>query len=168
MGTVLLGEAPKRADGFAFDADSWTTGQIAGVLGIDPFHLNKVFFVMNVFENPQRTNWRGFDRFSVEAAAQEIDDIDFVSQKIICLGGRVASALELALGVGEGVIPETQFRRFDRTLRGKGWELAYIPHPSGLRGQEDLEGLVLPQSVRRFLRAAAGQMTARRPGARRR
>jgi hypothetical protein len=31
--TILLGEAPKSKDGFAFDPDSWTTRQLAGVLG---------------------------------------------------------------------------------------------------------------------------------------
>jgi hypothetical protein len=155
MRTILLGEAPKRDDGFAFDAASWTTRQIAGVLDVDPLHLNKVFWVMNVFEGPQRRAGGGFDRFSVEAAAEEIDQIWFESQRIICVGSRVAASMELSLELPEGVIAENELRRFDGTARGNGWELGRIPHPSGLRGREDRDGLVLPEATRRFLRWAA-------------
>jgi hypothetical protein len=156
MRTILLGEAPKRLDGFAFDADSWTTQQIAAVLDVDPFDLNRVFWVMNVFERPQRAKNGGYDRFSKEAAADELFDLWFESQRIICVGARVSSAMELALDLDEGVIPENEFRRFDRTSRGNGWELARIPHPSGLRGHEDRDGLVLPRATRSFLLRAAG------------
>lgn len=155
MRTILLGEAPKRYDGFAFDAASWTTQQIAGVLAIDPFHLNRVFWVMNVFERPQWDAGRGFDEFSLEEAAEEIADTWFESQRIICVGTRVAAALELSLDLPAGVIQENAFRRFDRTARGNGWELARIPHPSALRGREDQYGLVLPLVTRQFLRWAA-------------
>lgn len=157
--TILLGEAPKRDDGFAFDAGSWTTQQIAGAVGADPFHLNKVFWVMNIFEDPQQTTRRGFDRFSVAHAAEEIHDIWFESQRVICVGTRVAAAMELSLNLSPGAIPENQFRRFDRTSRGGGWQLARIPHPSGLRGTEDPLGLVLPPVTRQFLRSATTLMT---------
>lgn len=167
MRTILLGEAPKRDDGFAFDSGSWTTHQLAGAVGVDAFHLNKVFWVMNVFARPQRTTRRGFDRFSTEEAADEIANIYLESQRVICVGTRVAAAMEIALDLQPGSIPENRFARFDRTQRGSGWVLARIPHPSGLRGREDASGLVLPNSTRAFLIAAAGGVPTVRAGLRR-
>jgi hypothetical protein len=162
MLTVLLGEAPKRMDGFAFDADSWTTHQLVDVLGVDNYDLNKVFYVLNVFEYPQWTRRDGFDRFNLERAADEIDRIDFPSQRVICLGKRVTKAMEWALDLRFDSIPENAFRRFDRTARGSGWHLARIPHPSGLWDRGDREGLVLPEETRAFLRTAAGLRLLRR------
>jgi len=155
MRTILLGEAPKRTDGFAFDADSWTTQQIAGVLGIDPFDLNKAFWVMNVFEDPQWTTRRGFDRFSIGKAADEIDAIWFKSRRIICVGSRVAAAMEWSLNLPESSIPANRFELFQRTCRGGEWELARIPHPSGLRSRLAFDDYVLPSETISFLRTAA-------------
>jgi hypothetical protein len=157
MRTILLGEAPKHPAGYAFDYASPTTEQIAAVLDVDPFHLNKIFYVMNVFDEHMRPTGRGFDGFPIEEAADEISGKWFTSQRIICVGKRVAKAMELALNLEPGAIPENCFERFDGTERGSGWELARIPHPSGLRGREDRNGLVLPVATRRFLLSAAGR-----------
>ncbi|WP_375744193.1 hypothetical protein NR800_05000 [Corallococcus interemptor] len=151
MRTVLLGEAPKHPGGYAFDYRSWTTEQIAAICEVPPFHLNKVFWVMNVFDDHMPASAKGFDAFPMEEAAAAIRDKWFESQRIICVGGRVARAMELALDLETGAIPENRFARFMRTARGNGWQLARIPHPSGLRGKEDRDGLVLPKVTREFL-----------------
>lgn len=155
MYTVLLGESPKHPGGYAFDSSSWSTQQIAAVVGVAPFHLNKRFYVMNVFDGRQMPKGRGFDAFPMDEAIEELEHKPFVSQRIICVGTRVATAMEYALDLSEGAIPENRFARFSRTARGNGWELARIPHPSGLRGNEDRDGLVLPPETRRFLRESA-------------
>lgn len=157
MRTVLLGEAPKHPGGYAFDYSSWSTAQIAAVVDVDPFHLNKVFWVTNVFDDHMPTTGRGFDAFPMEEAVAEIATKWFESQRIICVGARVAQAMELALELEPGAIPENDFERFDGTARGNRWYLARIPHPSGLRGREDRNGLVLPEATRKFLRKAAGR-----------
>ena len=156
MRTILLGEAPKHPGGYAFDWTSWTTEQIARVVGVPPYHLNKVFWVMNIFEQRQASVGGGYDQFSVRDAVDEIGSKWFESQRIICVGVRVARAMEIALDLAAGSIPENRFERWNGTARGNGWELARIPHPSGLRANEDRDGLVLPVTTRRFLvRAAA-------------
>lgn len=156
MLTILLGEAPKHPGGIAFDYRSWTTEQIAAVVGVKPFLLNRVFFVMNVLTDPQPAQGSGFDRFSREEAVEAIRNTHFRSQRIICLGSRVARAFESELGLERGSIPENRFKRFNRTDRGSGWELARIPHPSALRDNEGPDGLVLPPATQAFLRQAAG------------
>jgi hypothetical protein len=164
MRTILLGEAPKDARGFAFDYRSWTTEQIAAVVGVRPFDINRVFYVMNVFELPQRALRNGFDAFSRDAAVEAIGRIWFESQRVICVGSRVAAAMEMALDLDPGAIPKNRFARFSRTARGSGWELARIPHPSSLRGREDYQGLVLPPETRSFLLRAAGLDDGRSSG----
>jgi hypothetical protein len=156
MDTVLLGEAPKHPDLYAFDHISWTTAQIAAVFDVDPFDLNRIFWVMNVFDDHMPTTGRGFDDFPMEDAVEELSTKSFKWQRIICVGVRVAEAMELALDLKPGAIPVNRFKRFDNTARKSGWELARIPHPSGLRGREDRNGLVLPAATRKFLRVAAG------------
>lgn len=157
MLTILLGEAPRRSDGFAFDDASWTTRQLAAVVGVAPPDLNKAFYVQNVFLERQRRRRNGFDRFSVEEAAIEIDDTWFESRRIVCLGTRVAAALELALDIDEGAIPENRFARFDDTARGSGWMLARVPHPSGLRREITEDGIVFGEKTREFLRSASAR-----------
>lgn len=157
MHTVLLGEAPKHEGGYAFDYGSWTTEQIAAICDVPPFHLNKIFWVMNVFDNPMPTSANGFDAFPMKEAAATIREKWFKSQRIICVGGRVARAMELALELEPAAIPENRFARFTNTARGNGWQLARIPHPSGLRGREDRDGLVLPIATRKFLVRVAHQ-----------
>jgi hypothetical protein len=156
METILLGEAPKHLGGYAFDYSSWSTAQIAAVIDVDPFHLNKVFWVMNVFDDLMPTTGRGFDDFPMEAAVEELRTKSFKWQRIICVGTRVAGAMESALMLDEGAIPENRFETFNNTARKNGWQLAWIPHPSGLRRKEDFNGLVLPPATRKFLRRAAG------------
>jgi len=64
--------------------------------------------------------------------------------------------MEVALDLPRGAIPENAFRRFNGTARGSGWDLARIPHPSGLWDEGDRDGLALPDETRVFLRRAAG------------
>lgn len=157
MDTILLGEAPKNHNGLAFTSADWSTQQIAAVVGVDPYHLNKVFWVQNVFGDRQRPKGGGYDEFVRADAIAEINETDFKYQRIICVGSRVAQAIEAAFGLPRDSIPENRFGWFKTRLRGGGWQLARIPHPSRLRGQEDANGLVLPTATRRFLRMAAGR-----------
>ncbi len=155
MDTVLLGEAPKHLGGYAFDSNSWSTEQIAAVVDVDPYNLNKVFWVTNVFDAVMPITGRGFDDFPMADAVEVLRTKSFKWQRIICVGSRVTQAMELALELNDGAIPENRFERFNNTARKSGWQLAQIPHPSGLRGQEDCYGLVLPSATRKFLRRAA-------------
>lgn len=156
MFTMLLGEAPKSPTGYAFDANSPTTIQLARILRIDPANLNRAFFVSNVFDRPQEIASNGFSNFPMNLALEALRNRWFESQRIICLGGRVARSMETLLDLERGTIPQNEFKRFNRTARGSGWELAQIPHPSPyLRGAANEDGLVLPLETCLFLREAS-------------
>lgn len=152
--TILLGEAPRTASGYAFDPDSFTTRQISAAIGVDPRYLNRRFWVMNVFEEPQRPNGNGFKQFPKELAVERLGQLWFPNRRIVCVGTRVAQALEEMLQIDP--IPENAFRVFRPRTRRAEWELGYIIHPSSLRNsQRAPDELVIPWQAQEFLRSAA-------------
>lgn len=165
MDTVLLGEAPKARGGHAFDPGRWTTDQLERAAGIPSGQLHRYFWLDNVLHRRQRTQSHGFDRFSRSHAVRQLDERWFKWHKVICVGERVSSAVESALELRRGSIPQNRFASLESGGRGGAWLLARIPHPSALRDHADSEGLVLPDEARQFLRRAAGlaQGSSRNP-----
>jgi hypothetical protein len=152
--TVLLGEAPKTASGYAFDPDSFTTQQIAAAVGVDPRFINRRFWVMNVFDEQQESKGRGFNHFPMEEAVERLSRMWIPNRRIVCVGGRVAQALEEMLAIDS--IPENRFSTFQPRTRKAEWELGYIVHPSSLRNsQRDPGELILSRKTQEFLRLAA-------------
>ncbi|XXF78880.1 hypothetical protein P2318_03735 [Myxococcaceae bacterium GXIMD 01537] len=152
--TILLGEAPKAPSGFAFDPEAFSTEQIAGAIGVNPHYLYQHFWVTNVFDTPQASKGGGFDRFSKAEAVKRLRSTWLPNRRIVCVGRRVADALEEFLGV-DG-IPENNLHTFYPDNRRADWHLGYIIHPSACREfPKDQNGVALPQTTQQFLRWAA-------------
>lgn len=152
--TILLGEAPKTASGYAFDAGSFTTQQIAAAVGVEPRFLHYRFWVMNVFDEQQESTGRGYDQFPMNQAVERLRGMWIPNRRIVCVGTRVARALEKMLEIDS--IPENDFQVFRPRTRKAEWELGYIVHPSSLwNPQRTPDELVLSQKAQEFLQYAA-------------
>lgn len=152
---VLLGEAPREETGWAFDPASFTTKEIAAAVGLAEEELYKAFWLINVFDLPREPSERGYFDFPVKDAVAAIDRIYFRAMQVICVGSRVAGAMERAFGLDSGIILENRWVTVSPRLRTGTWTLARIPHPSGRRNESDSEGRVLSRATRRFLKEAA-------------
>jgi hypothetical protein len=150
---VLLGEAPKSPNGFAFAPEDFTTQQLAASISVHPTQLYEYFWLTNVFDFPLPPDGWG-DSFPMATAVDILSTKYFERMDIICVGVRVRNALEHALGI-EG-IPENDLRAFRPHSRKGTWHLGYIPHPASRQLSPNNAGLVLPIETQRFLRWAAG------------
>lgn len=152
--TVLLGEAPRVVSGYAFDPDSFTTQQISAAIDVDPRYLNRRFWCMNVFDEPQAPTGHGYFQFPMTEAIALLRKKRFPNFRIVCVGRRVAAVMEQMLEIDS--IPENQFKTFLPPGRSFEWMLGYIPHPAGLRNsQREPDELVLSRETQDFLRDAA-------------
>lgn len=152
---VLLGEAPREEMGWAFDAESFTTKQIAAAVGLAEEKLYQAFWLLNVFDSPRQLLERGYFDFPVENAVAAISRLHFPVMQVICVGSRVAGALEISFGLESGIIPENRWLKVNPAFRNGTWTLARVPHPSGRRHKIDAKGSALSPLTCAFLKEAA-------------
>lgn len=146
MHTLLLGEAPKGDNGYAFDWEAWTTVALAEALSIRPQSIRKFFWVDNVFRQPVETQASGHDEFDHFLAVEQIRSRNFSSQRIICVGKRVAKAFSEAWGILQP-LPLNSFCDVGGVLVGR------IHHPASDSGRNSYShgGNALPNTTIDFL-----------------
>ena len=95
---VLLGEAPKGTQGFAFDWNAWTTMRFAEAVGFNARFIFKYFRPLNLLDDRQETGTNSYDALDHQRAVQNVGLKIAAGDRVICVGSRVTRAVSEYFG----------------------------------------------------------------------
>ncbi|OSQ39092.1 MULTISPECIES: hypothetical protein [Thalassospira] len=132
---VLLGEAPKGTQGFAFDWNAWTTMRFAEAVGFNARFIFKYFRPLNLLDDRQETGTNSYDAFDHQRAVQNVGLKIAAGDRVICVGSRVTRAVSEYFGINvqysSRFIPMCSWGDLI-----EGNQFAQIPHPANPAGRQ--------------------------------
>ena len=131
---ILLGEAPKGENGYAFDWDAWTTRRISEAIGFSANRIHRYFRPKNLLDQEQETESDGFDKFDHQKAVQSVSYKIADGDRIICVGSRVQKAIADHFGLNHHeVISFIPWCSWGPPIAN--CQFSFIPHPANQAGR---------------------------------